>query len=456
MITTTDAPPGAAAGRRSLPGRPLVWAAAAAAVVAFVVLPRAGADGAPRHLQALLPVPPEFPPGWWSLDFADGAAWLMAPTGTNEHIGEVVRFDDQLELGPDPECGDGGPGLYEVVRDGDDVRFEAMGADGCAARQEVLTAGTWRPYAPPPMTTRVPDVRPAEVLATVPVEGEAARLAVTSGSVWVVTVATRSLYRIDPTSNVVVDAVDIDYADRIPGLAAAEDGSLWVSNWLRSTVSRVDATTGEVTATVDVGRDPPGGMAVVDGDVWVANGHDGTVTRVDGSAGAVIESIAVGEPGDGGPQDVAAFEDRVLVSVPRESAIMSIDPRTGEVSRFFTGRMQSRMQAAGDAVWTFEGLDAGWVTRIGADGTADLRIGVGEGRRPRALAATADVVWVLTVGPRTPVVDFELLRIDARSGEVTDRLGVEHLAGRHDVVVDEGGDVWVTAMDAVLRIDGTP
>ena len=150
------------------------------------------------------------------------------------------------------------------------------------------------------------------------------------------------------------------------------------------------------------------------------------------------------------------FDDRVLVSVPRENAIVAIDPRTGEVSRFFTGRMQSRMQATGDAVWTFEGLDATWVTRIGADGDADLRIGVGDGRRPRALAATDDAVWVLTVGKRTPVVDLELLRIDAASGEVTDRVGVERLAGRHDIVVDEGGDVWVTAMDAVLRIDGTP
>ena len=223
----------------------------------------------------------------------------MAPTGTNEHIGEVVRFDDRLELGAHPDCGEGGPGLYDVVREGEDVRFEAMGEDGCAPRQEVLTAGTWRPYEPPPMTTRVPDLRPAQVLAEVPVEGEAARLAVASGSVWVATVATRSLHRIDPATNRVAGAVDIGYADRIPGLAAADEGSLWVSNWLRSTVSRVDGATGEVTATVDVGLDPPGGLAVHDGQVWVANGHDGTVTRVDGSTAAAVGTIEVGEPGDG-------------------------------------------------------------------------------------------------------------------------------------------------------------
>ena len=223
----------------------------------------------------------------------------MAPTGTNEHIGEVVRFDDRLELGAHPDCGEGGPGLYDVVREGEDVRFEAMGEDGCAPRQEVLTAGTWRPYESPPMTTRVPDLRPAQVLAEVPVEGEAARLAVASGSVWVATVATRSLHRIDPATNRVAGAVDIGYADRIPGLAAADEGSLWVSNWLRSTVSRVDGATGEVTATVDVGLDPPGGLAVHDGQVWVANGHDGTVTRVDGSTAAAVGTIEVGEPGDG-------------------------------------------------------------------------------------------------------------------------------------------------------------
>jgi streptogramin lyase len=452
-IPGAGTPPAGRGGRRSWP----LWAGAAAVVLVLALATRgSGGDEPVRdlHLEALLATPGGFPPGWWSLDIEDGAASFTTRTGAEQPIGEVVRFDGrELELGDAPEC-DGGGGLYRLVSDGDAVRFEAVGPDACRQREEVLTDAPWRPYTPLPRTTAVPDARPVRVLADVPIEGRPTGLAVAAGSVWVAALFSPEVVGIDPATNTVTAHIDAGYAAEVPGLGAGE-GALWVSNWRRDTVVRLDLATRRLTGTVDVGLDPPGDILVADGAVWATSAYDGTVVRIDAATGKFTDAIEVTDGGAGGPQELMAYEGDVLVTVPGANEIARVDPGTGAVSTFFSGRVQSRLAVTADAVWAVEGLGATWVTRIRTDGVADLRVGVGEGRRPRALAATDDTVWVVTERRVPPTAEIQLVRIDAATGEVVGIEDVGRRVRRTDLAVDPSGDVWMTTVDSVLRIDGS-
>jgi streptogramin lyase len=452
MATNPGAPP---AGRAAHPSS-MLWAGAAAVVLVLAFASRCDDGGAAvrdLHVEALLASPGGFPPGWWSLDIEDGAASFTTRTGAAQPIGRVVRFDGrELELGDAPDCDRGG-GLYRLEREGDSVRFEAVGTDGCRQREEILTRGPWRPYTPLPHTTRVPDARPARVMAEVPVRGEPTGLAVEAGSVWVAALFSPEVIGIDPATNAVTTRIAAGYAAEVPGVGAGE-GALWVSNWRRDTVVRLDTATARLTGSVDVGLDPPGDVLAVDGEAWVTSAYDGTVIRIDAATASVTDTIEVTDGGAGGPQEVVAHDGQVLVTVPGANQVARIDPATGAVSVFFSGRVQSRIAVTRDAVWAVEGLGATWVTRIRADGVADLRVGVGEGRRPRALAATDDTVWVLTERRVPPTAESQLVRIDAPTGKVVSRLDVDRRVRHAHLAVDPSGDVWMTTADGVLRIDG--
>ena len=60
---------------------------------------------------------------------------------------------------------------------------------------------------------------------------------------------------------------------RLPGGVAVFAGSVWVPNALDGTVSRIDAETGEIEATVDVGGFPRE-VAAGGGAVWVSGYED--------------------------------------------------------------------------------------------------------------------------------------------------------------------------------------
>jgi YVTN family beta-propeller protein len=69
---------------------------------------------------------------------------------------------------------------------------------------------------------------------------------------------------------------------------------LWVSNVPDGTVSRIDVSSGAVTATVKTGTQPVDGIVAPDGLVWIPNLGDGTVTRIDPATARIVGSMRVG------------------------------------------------------------------------------------------------------------------------------------------------------------------
>jgi DNA-binding beta-propeller fold protein YncE/predicted Ser/Thr protein kinase len=122
------------------------------------------------------------------------------------------------------------------------------------------------------------------------------RLAVGAGGLWVSSVSTATVRRID------LGTLSVDppiLAGRGPAGITVGQGLVWVANSRSTTVTRVDpATHSTLGDPIEVGE-RPGGIDAGTSAVWVASAADDSVSRIDLSSGEVIGSpIGVGpEPG---------------------------------------------------------------------------------------------------------------------------------------------------------------
>ena len=142
------------------------------------------------------------------------------------------------------------------------------------------------------------------------------------GSLWVGddTSGATSLLRLDLRTNKVTRVA----AGRRPAYLTAVGDSVWVSDQEDGTVSRLDARTGRVTATVPAGSSPvnlnprPGAKP----EIWVPDDAGDQVTRIDAMTAQVVETI----PAAGGPAVVRAIGDDVWVTLFTGGAVLRIHP----------------------------------------------------------------------------------------------------------------------------------
>jgi YVTN family beta-propeller protein len=119
------------------------------------------------------------------------------------------------------------------------------------------------------------------------------------------------------------------------GRIAAGAGGVWISNPAANSVTRIDATTNRVVATIPVGP-APAGLAITPGAVWVANHHGRSLSRIDPANNAVVATIPVGDqsaPIEGGPVDLAVVGSSVWLMALETSgfALERLDPATNTV-----------------------------------------------------------------------------------------------------------------------------
>jgi hypothetical protein len=159
-------------------------------------------------------------------------------------------------------------------------------------------------------------------LRTIHVGGVPDRVVVGAGAVWVGDGGRVS--HIDPTT---------DRIEPIRGAAtpiAVGAGALWArSHDHANTILRIDPTTNQVVAAIDLGVEP-GAIAIDGPDVWVAN-PAGTVVRIDAKTNTVRTEIWIGSLTFG----IAAGPDAVWVSGrtfdDRQAVLWRIDPTTDTV-----------------------------------------------------------------------------------------------------------------------------
>src|SRR5262245_37680501 len=148
----------------------------------------------------------------------------------------------------------------------------------------------------PSETDAVSRIDPAtsEVLSTIKVSRAPMSVAFTPESIWVVNfgMSGDAVVRIDPKTNQLIG--DPIQTGRAPLSLAVGDGSVWVANHDAQTVTRIDATTGQVIANITVPSEPHR-VAFGEGAVWVANFHVNSVSRIDPQTNQLVgEPIPIG------------------------------------------------------------------------------------------------------------------------------------------------------------------
>jgi streptogramin lyase len=201
--------------------------------------------------------------------------------------------------------------------------------------------------------------RAVTAVITLPLRSNGNRLASTPNAVWVTDPAEGALsriWRIHPATNRPLGPPL--RAGEEPLVLEAVDGAVWSANHDDGTLRRMNAATGALQDTVDLGVEPHG-MAVAHGAIWVADAHHDAVLRVDPGSGRTVARIPVGfEPGP-----LAATRSAVWVATPPDP-----DLAAGSLAR---------IDPAGNRVTATVPLD-GHATALAADG---------------------DRAWVATIGP---------------------------------------------------------
>jgi YVTN family beta-propeller protein len=139
-------------------------------------------------------------------------------------------------------------------------------------------------------------VRRNRVTKTIRVGGRPNGVAYAFRKVWVADFGRGRVVRIDPTTERITGRLTVPLADWITPSTEA----LWVSSETGK-VFRVDPATMKIVAIIAVGPNPLA-SAWVDGELWVPNIDGNTVSIVDPATNSVRTTIAVGH----GPVAVAA------------------------------------------------------------------------------------------------------------------------------------------------------
>jgi Protein kinase domain len=197
-------------------------------------------------------------------------------------------------------------------------------------------------------------------------------------------------------------------------LVVREDGAKTVPIVRENSLVRIDPATNAISAVTDVGLGPMA-AAVGGSSVWVYNHLEGTVSEIDAGTNDVRHTTGI----SAWPVDLGLLTGPVLGADEGGAWIVGVDDK---------GRsLLTRVPPGGGGARAYA-LD----------------------REPRAVAVGKGAVWVLGAGKR----DFQVLRVDPATGEVTAR--TRFPASSRISSLEVGlGRVWVVSSStAVLyRID---
>jgi YVTN family beta-propeller protein len=184
-------------------------------------------------------------------------------------------------------------------------------------------------------------------------------LSVTTDAVWAA--ASSGLLRIDPTT------LEFEQVERAPrfGMAASPD-AIWVTDFDAGIVSRIDPATSERTDVAELSGNPAA-LALSGESVWVAQQRGGSVTRLEATSGNVVAEVAMaGASADGFMKGIAADEQSVWVGISGSGVVVRIDPSTNEV----VAEIETTTSPCGgialqpDAVWVSSCFDDHYAIHI--------------------------------------------------------------------------------------------
>lgn len=228
----------------------------------------------------------------------------------------------------------------------------------------------------------------------------------------------------------------------VPDWTIAAPGSIWVSNKPKGTISRLDAKTNKVTATVEVGKQPCSGIAYGFGSLWAPTCGDNTVARVDAKSNRLIASVKVGPANSEG--GITCSKDAVWMATGSGNKVVKISPKKNVVI--------AEVEVPPGSYTTDFGEGAVWVTQ--STGKLLTRIDpktnlvtdkIEVGPQPRFLTVGEGYVWTLNQG------DGTVSKVDPSSRKVVATIQVGIPGGGGEISAG-GGKVWITVFQIPISV----
>jgi DNA-binding SARP family transcriptional activator len=281
----------------------------------------------------------------------------------------------------------------------------------------------------PPDSVAVIDPQRFRVVGHVRVGRRPVAVVIGHGSVWVANTDDGTVSRIHPDRREVIRTIGIG-APAID-LAVATD-AVWVANGSDGTVSRIDPSADAVVETIDLRGsselvwNPTYAVDADDDSVWIAAGPH-HVLRIDPTTNEPSAIIDVGHV----PVGLALGEEALWVVTTAERALR-IEPHTNTATAEVPIEYPVALTAGKQAVWVSD--SRGQVWRINPDtGTVTQTTPVGGGLV--GLCATDGVVFAANNA------DGTVVQIDPQDGRVVGLVPVGHAPTD---VASWGGNIWVS------------
>ena len=354
--------------------------------------------------------------------------------------GAILRQDPDLDLVPAPS---GPPPAAEqepggVRRRGRRVWLVGSGAVLLVALAVValvivaaIDSGPTPPSSVGPNSVGRIDESTRRLIAAIPTTGTApSALVWADGSLWVANTVSRTVARIDPDANRVVQTVA---STGSPTDLAAGQGAVWVLNGLDGTVLAIDPRTNEASEPIDV-HAGAAGIAVGVGAVWVTNRLEATVTRIDPGTREVVATFPVGAPESVSPEAIAVDDHSLWVADGLNPVVLRINVATEEVVA--TPGLQAiatDLAVGADGTVWLTSYDADLVSILDPSTLQATTLALGRG--PTGVSVDESAVWV------AESLDGAVAEIDPTSRRV---VGSIHVGGTTDEVAIGDGSVWIS------------
>jgi DNA-binding SARP family transcriptional activator len=315
-----------------------------------------------------------------------------------------------------------------------DPSLEAVDGEtqGSSARAQVVARSrraSSRGVAVAPDSVALIDVDQVRVVGNVPVGRRPVAVAVGHGSIWVANADDGTVSRIDPDRREVVRTIGIG----APAIdLAVAPNAVWVANGSDGTVSRIDPSADAVVETINLRGsselvwNPTYAVDADDDSVWIAAGPH-HVHRIDPSTSEPSAIIDVGHV----PVGVGLGQEALWVVTTAERALR-IEPHTNAATAEVPIGDPVALTAGEQAVWVSD--LRGQVWRINPEtGTVTQTTPVGGGLV--GLCATDGAVFAANNA------DGTVVQIDPQDGRVVGLVPVGHAPTD---VASWDGNIWVS------------
>ena len=249
-----------------------------------------------------------------------------------------------------------------------------------------------------------------------------------------------------PNVRVPMTALKPEAVFDVPGAPdwIAIDESVWISNFPKNTVARLDPKTNKVLAMIPVGNKPCSGLATGFGSLWVPLCGDQALVRVDLKEGKVTATIPIGiAHSEGG---LAQGAGSIWLLTDKKGILSRIDPATNKVVAEIQVPAGSFTAAFGEgAVWV-TGTESNSLIRINPDTNLVVET-IPVGKAPRFLTIGGGFIWTLNQ------TNGDVSKVDPKTNKVVETIEVGVPGPGGEISFGEGS-VWVTSFEfPISRID---